>query len=217
MVSATRGMTPVNLPKTFVNLQSQYEPFSWAKDVDWESISKRLSSHHQLTKWKRPTKTQFTAIFYPAQWAMATLPLNNPDMVLPSYFMTSILNSMSHSGHQGSKVYDPWIKLLTSSTISMLYRALPEPLIDVLLERTFAHALLAGDTSIVVAMLRLGVNPRERINIPECFGVTIMDPLYLVQLSSFPEVAKVLVTHTCQHGTVKEINANPGTNCQLTE
>jgi hypothetical protein len=143
-------------------------------------------------------------MFYRVQHAMTALSLVDQNTLLPTFLMATVLNSMRQFEYSDFSEFYALMKPIAASVISTLSRALPEPLLDVLRERTFAAAIEAGDVDTVTFMLvRLNADPLEATNI----SGSIDSPIdYSLQCGIY-EVTKVLVTHVCQRGNVEHMAA----------
>jgi ankyrin repeat protein len=200
MVRVSRQTTPTTPARVFVDIQTQFKPFSWIQSVDWKLTTERMSLHQQLIKWILPPETNLKAIFS-ERLAMQALRDNSSSMILCKSNMTSILNSIGQSGGPTIESAYTWLKSLPLEVVTEFSRALPGPILDVFKERTFAAALQAGDIRTVTAMLHLKVDPLEPIHSSQPnYEGRVAPIIYTRQLGLF-EVAKLLVTHACQHGT----------------
>jgi hypothetical protein len=200
----SRGTTPFLLAETLILPQTQYQPFSWANNANWRSISAHVVPSQQLALWKPPSERDLNAMFYRVQHAMTTLSLVDQNTLLPTYLMTTVLNSMRSSGYPNFDRFYALMKPIAASVISGLSRALPEPILDVLREKTFAAALQACDVDTVTFMLvRLNADPFE----PMRMFSFIDSPIRHSLIRGSHELAKVLMTHMCRLGNMQKMGA----------
>ncbi|KAE8859367.1 hypothetical protein PTNB29_06598 [Pyrenophora teres f. teres] len=125
-----------------------------------------MSQSQQLTKWKRPHKKQFDAIFYPRAENLTTFSLLSDDMRDPLYAITSLVNNMPLSSDANSNNACAVFGSLPLDALSQILKNLPNLVFDALREWVFVAAAQAGQVGIMLAMLQLNVDP---------FGETMMD------------------------------------------
>jgi hypothetical protein len=181
-------------------------PFSWIHSVGLDLISRSLSPSHQLIEWKKPSKMQLDAVFYPSHQPFVDTTRGSHSTVLPLYVIASLVNNVSSVGHTTSNDAYALLKALPLDIVSRSFRALPTPVLDAFKERVFATAVRAGDVDLVSTMLELNINPRQRIMMEWPHGSKPAYPLEFAIAAGHFLVAKILLSSICQGATQSQID-----------
>ena len=173
-------------------------PFSWMRAVDLNSFSQNLSTIQQSTRWTQPPKAQLDALFYSKGRSFLDTPHESHETSVPSYAIASLANNMSSVYHNVSNEAYLLLKAFPLNVVSQSLKAIPVPVLDALKERLFATAVKVGDVDLVSAMLKLNIDPRERIMID---WPSVSRPTYPLDYAGYAghyAVVKTLVSHMCQ-------------------
>ena len=176
------------------------------RSVDLDSFSQNLSAAEQLTKWRKPPKAQLDALFYSkGRSFLDTLHESHKTSVL-SYAIASLANNISSVDHNVSNEAYSLLKTLPLNVLLQSLKALSVPVLDALKERVFATAVKVGDVNLVSAMLKLNVDPRERIMID---WPSVSKPTYPLDYAwdaGHFAVTEKLVSHMCQGATELQLD-----------
>jgi hypothetical protein len=177
----------------FKPLREQFQPFAWFSTLDWKSIPESMIQPLQPDQKHTPTSTQIAAMFCPVEKITSASknqynhPAFNGSTTAIQYSMTSILNK------SGSSTFDPyyWLRGIPWPIAARIFGGLPAPIRDVFRERMFAKSIMHDNETLVKAMLELGIDPLERININ---GQVQTPPVYATYHGK-DLVLKVLILH----------------------
>jgi hypothetical protein len=187
----------------FKSLRGQFQPFAWFSSLDWNSVPVGLTKSLQTVGNHTPTSTQIAAMFCAAEDDCSTpknqynQPVFDGSTTAIQYSMASILNN------SGSSTFDPyyWLRGIPWPIAARIFGSLPGPIRDVFRERMFAEAIMNNDATLAKAMLELGIDPLEKINI--CGRVEV-PPVYATRHRMFSAL-KVLVLHMIKIDAKKEL------------
>jgi hypothetical protein len=189
----------------FKPLREQFQPFAWFSTLDWKSIPESMIQSLRPVGNHTPTSAQIAAMFCPVE-EITSAPKNqynypafHGSTTAIQYSMASILNK------SGSSTFDPyyWLRGIPWPIAARIFGGLPAPIRDVFRERMFAEAIKNDDEKLVKAMLELGVDPLERIDINGQVGTP---PVYAAYYQKF-SVLKVLTLHLIKVGAKKELES----------
>jgi hypothetical protein len=187
----------------FKSLREQFQPFAWLSTLDWKSVPDSIiQSPHPVGK-HTPTSTQIVAIVFPAE-ENCSAPKNHNNQPTFDGSTTSIEYSMASILNKSrSSSFDPyyWLKGVPWPIAARIFSTLPDPIRDVFREIMFAEAIKNDDGTLAKAMLELGVDPLEKININ---GRVETPPVYATIQSKYSAL-KVLILHLIKTDAKKEL------------
>jgi hypothetical protein len=187
----------------FKPLREQFQPFAWFSTLDWKSIPESMIQSLQPDQEHTPTSTHIAAMFCPVE-EITSAPKNqynypafHGSTTAIQYSMASILNK------SGSSTFDPyyWLRGIPWPIAARIFGGLPAPIRDVFRERMFAEAIMNDDGTLVKAMLELGMDPLERINIG---GYNETPSVYATGNGKLSAL-KVLILHMIKTDARKEL------------
>jgi ankyrin repeat protein len=177
----------------FKPLREQFQPFAWFSTLDWKSIPESMIQSLPPDQEHTPTSTQIAAMFCPVEEITSAPktqynhPAFNGSTTAIQYSMASILNKSD------SSTFDPyhWLRGIPWPIAARIFGGLPAPIRDVFRERIFAEAIMNDNETLVKAVLELGIDPLERIDIN---GRVETPPVYAAKHERFLAL-KVLILH----------------------
>ncbi|CAI9634367.1 unnamed protein product [Alternaria burnsii] len=184
-----------------------YTPsFSWMQLGKMDSLLLTSSVFQQLVKQTQPSETQFNAIFCPTHHFTAGGTQTKHDTVLPSYMIASLLNNVSLAVHPTSNNAYALIKALPLSAVSQGLKALSIPIQDAFKERVFAISVQNGDLALMLAMLKLKLDPWERIMMDWEFVSQPTYPLTFATAVGHHKIARTLLSQMCQGANQSQLH-----------
>lgn len=185
----------------------RFEPFAWAKTLDWNMLPQLTSTDNQLINLSKVDLTRLNAMIYPAQQDVTQLA--NRKSVVPRYLIYALLNNTKLTRTGSLEDIHHWLRSIPQSVVLQFFAAIPKQVMAVLKERIFAAALDDGDGDTVQLMLTLGVNPLEMI--PTVDEGPAQPLGRSVRLCKYA-VTKIIISHLCRtesglgpSGTLKQL------------
>jgi ankyrin repeat protein len=187
----------------FQPLREQFQPFAWFSTLDWKSIPDGMIQSLKPVGNHTRTSTQITAMFCAGEDDRSApknqynQPVFDGSTTSIQYSMASILNKLRSSG------VDPfyWLRGIPWPIAARIFGGMPGPIKDVFRERMFAEAINDDNKILAKAMLELGINPLEKININ---GHVETPPVYATKYRKF-SVLRVLILHMIKTDAKKEL------------
>jgi hypothetical protein len=177
----------------FKPLREQFQPFAWFSTLDWKSISESMIQSLQLVQEHTPTSTQIAAMFCPVE-EIISAPKNQHNHPAFDESTAAIYYSMAFIlNRSGSSTLDPyyWLREIPWPIAARIFGSLPGAISDVFREIMFAKAIENNDGTLAKAMLDLGIDPLERMNI----NGQVETPLIYATKCEKTSVLKVLILH----------------------
>ncbi|KAH7401683.1 hypothetical protein BKA66DRAFT_565295 [Pyrenochaeta sp. MPI-SDFR-AT-0127] len=163
-LSATISGSPLACISSNQASHERHEIISWAADLNWSNFV--LTPTDQVMIPQMPSiLSQVSALFYGLTHGFEPPPIVDVQSFTPKHFLFSLVNSVNLPGDTSVDDVYNWLKSHPSSNVIQFFRALPTPTMDVLREKFFAAAMRTADIPNIRAMLDLGVDARERIEI----------------------------------------------------
>jgi hypothetical protein len=187
----------------FKPLREQFQPFSWFSTMDWKSIPESMIQSLKPVGNHTPISAQIAAMFCAVEDDCSApknqynQPVFDGSTTSIQYSMASILNKLRSSG------VDPfyWLRGIPWPIAARIFGGMPGPIRDVFRERMFAEAVNDDNKTLAKAMLELGINPLEKININ---GHVETPPVYATRYRKFSAL-RVLILHMIKIDAKKEL------------
>ncbi|CAO2648080.1 Nn.00g090020.m01.CDS01 [Neocucurbitaria sp. VM-36] len=182
-----------------VSFISYLDSLSWMKTLNWTEFTQAVPRERQLAKWSAPALDQFNATFYPIEAASTALMCQDTNSAISRYLIFSTINNMGPSASTNVNDLYCWLRCIPTAVVLGVFAALPGPIFEVFREKVFAAAVEAKDLEIVQLMLKLDVDPRDRIMIANKHESESMQPLWsILTAPEHPQgvsVAKAIMFH----------------------